>query len=148
MTGYPLGPGGYGRRAGVHFLRATARAIAVVTTAKAGPAYFSDVDKDMEDSEVDSDGQRGVARNSEGRSLVLSTAVARWIQGLIRPACELPVWHMQDGAVAPPVGRPAFLACRLWAYPAGPSRRPGKAHRSRQRGGSFSCFRVRTFLRY
>jgi len=52
MMGYPLGPGGYGRRAELlHFFRTIARETAAVTTAKAEPTYLSDVDKNMVDGE-------------------------------------------------------------------------------------------------
>ena len=55
--GYPLGPGGYGRRAErAHFFHTIARETAAVTIAKAEPACFSDVDKNM----VDSREQRGM----------------------------------------------------------------------------------------
>ena len=55
MTGYPFGPGGYGGCFEPHFLRSTTIAIAVTTTAKAEPAYFSGID--MRDGEEGDDGK-------------------------------------------------------------------------------------------
>ena len=43
IIGYPFGPGGYGGVFEVHRLRKTTRAIAIATTAEAGPVYFSDM---------------------------------------------------------------------------------------------------------
>jgi hypothetical protein len=67
MIGYPFGPGGYGGCFEAHCLRTTARTITVAATAKAEPAYFSDmVDSEEQGSTGGSEGPGVHLRNVAG----------------------------------------------------------------------------------
>ena len=75
--GSPLGPGGYGGRLEAHFFRVRARTIAVMATAKAGPAHFSRIDMTAVDGEEEkSESLVRVAkeRSSKGNGAALANS--------------------------------------------------------------------------